>query len=55
LHYVPVELEKIMEESFEFFYMMAPLAQGVGQNWFFYHKFKSFYFFYQSVFALVGC
>jgi hypothetical protein len=30
-----------MEEIFEFFHKMAPLAQGVGQKWFFYHNFKS--------------
>jgi hypothetical protein len=29
------------EEVFEFFHKMAPLAQGVGQDWFFYHDFKS--------------
>jgi hypothetical protein len=44
--------EKIMEEIFKFFHKMAPLAQGVGQNWFFYHNFKSIQLFFNLVFAL---
>jgi hypothetical protein len=31
---------------------MAPLAQGVGQNWFFYHNFKSIQLFFNLFFAL---
>jgi hypothetical protein len=31
---------------------MAPLAQRVGQNWFFYHNFKSIQLFFNLFFAL---
>jgi hypothetical protein len=42
-----------MEEIFEFFHKMAPLAQGVGQNWVFYHNFKSNNFFFNLFFFCV--
>jgi hypothetical protein len=47
-----IRVEKIMEEIFEFFHKMAPLAKGVGQKWFFYHNFKSIQLFFNLFFAL---
>jgi hypothetical protein len=53
LHRVRVENgKKKLEEIFEFFHKMAPLAQGVGQNWFFYHNFNSIQLFFNLFFAL---
>jgi hypothetical protein len=53
LRCVRVENEKkIREEIFEFFHKMAPLAQWVGQNWFFYHNFKSIQLFFNLFYAL---
>jgi hypothetical protein len=41
-----------VEEVFLFELKMAPLAQGVGQKWFFCHNFGGIHFFFQSVFCI---
>jgi hypothetical protein len=56
LHFACVENgEKLWKKFFSFWLKMAPVAQGVGQKWFFCHNFGSFLLFFNLFFALVLC